>query len=282
MEAREFCTDVNLSRLYHDPSSVRHCVSGIQTQVNDDLFHLGGVGGHRGEIRRKDCGELDAVAHHTPEEALDPCDQGIQVHILGLQDLLPGKCKQLSDQTSRASYLFADRIEPLTRRAVLRHLTVSQLRPAENDSKSVVDVVRYAASKSPDGLKSPELIELLFESPQFSTLFRFLQLSPDRGKKTCHVILHHIVLRALLEGLHRDVFANRARQENEGRLRVSCAQQSERLQSGTARHRLITNDHAPPFPASASAHAGRCIDSLVCDVIPSTAQFADEQDRIIL
>src|SRR5260370_25947430 len=130
VKMQHLVADLDGSRFYRDSSSTRHRVSGIQTQVHEDLLDLRRIRVDRGKVRPKINSELDAISEHALQEFLSLPDQGIEVHVVGLQHLLARKGKQLSDETSRAGYLFADRLKPSPRRAVLRDLLVSQLCPS--------------------------------------------------------------------------------------------------------------------------------------------------------
>src|SRR5260370_7130365 len=113
--------DLDGSRFYRDSSSTRHRVSGIQTQVHEDLLDLRRIRVDRGKVRPKINSELDAISEHALQEFLSFPAQGIAAHVLGLQHLLARKVNQLSHDTTPPIHLFADPPNPPPRTSPLRN-----------------------------------------------------------------------------------------------------------------------------------------------------------------
>src|SRR5439155_7081017 len=74
------------------------------------------------------------------------------------------------------------------------------------------------------------------------------QLPLDGGDQTPEISLGEKVLRTGLHRLDRDVLADRARDEDEGRIEIARSQQGQGRRPAERRHAVVADHQIPPMP----------------------------------
>ena len=144
-------------------SPVGHGVSRIHRQVGNHLLHLPGVCLDAAEAGRQDNGQVDVLADQAPEHALHPGNQRVEIHHLGLQDLLAAEGEQLAGQRSRSLSGPANFLQVLMQRVVVCHLRQCEFSRSVDDGEEIVEVVRDAAGELANRLHLLRLLELTFK-----------------------------------------------------------------------------------------------------------------------
>jgi hypothetical protein len=154
-------------RPHDDASPARHRVTGVDDKVDHDLLELARLGHGLCETWRQiefqRHGHIDPPEQH-PLERPKGC---VDVHQHGLRGLTPAECQQLLGQLLRPIGCVSDLLElvldQLGRCSVCVQVHLDELHRRLNHHQQVVEVVRDAASQTPDGLQLLGVAELLFE-----------------------------------------------------------------------------------------------------------------------
>src|SRR5258707_13750156 len=82
--------------------AVGHRIAGVDGEIQDDLFHLTGVGEDRSQIRRELRRDRDVLADQAAKEFFHSSDNVIQLELAGLDSLLSAEGEELSRKCYRA------------------------------------------------------------------------------------------------------------------------------------------------------------------------------------
>ena len=84
-----------------DASATRHRVSGVETQIDDDLLDLAAIDLREGQRRGQHRRERDVLADETPQHRAGVLNDRVHVHRMRLEDRLASEEEQLSGEERR-------------------------------------------------------------------------------------------------------------------------------------------------------------------------------------
>ena len=90
-----------------------------------------------------------------------------------------------------------------------------------------------------------EVADALFGLRALAPHVGIAQFAVDRGDQAAQVVLDDVVVGAVLHRIDGDLFADRARHENERHFEAAIANHRERGGAAEARHRVVGNDEIP-------------------------------------
>ena len=99
------------------------------------------------------------------------------------------------------------------------------------------------------------------------------QLPLDGRDQPPEIALGEEILRACLHRLDRDVLADRARDEDEGRIGITRPQQGEGRRAAERRHAVVANHEIPRMTIEGGRHGRRGVDPLVCRLVARALQL---------
>ena len=149
--------------LDHERPSGRHGIPGIRGEVDQHLLELHAVG-HDGHVRALQHGlERYVLADQVHQEFLHPADDGIQIHRLGMQDLLSAEGKDALGQPG-GSFRGLEHVFGVGALFVVAlHLFEQQVPVPEDRGQDIVEVMGNAPGQQADGFHLLRLQELLLE-----------------------------------------------------------------------------------------------------------------------
>jgi hypothetical protein len=109
---------------------------------------------------------------------------------------------------------------------------------------------------------------------------RIAQLAVDGGNETREVVLDDVVVGAVFHRLDGNLFANRARHEDERHLEPAVAHHCQRGGPAESRHRVIGDDQ---IPVVAIELFGKClgvVDASAVGLVAALAQVLDQEQRV--
>ena len=140
-EGRRFL-ELDIVGADRDRASVGHGVTGVHGQIGQDLTELPRIDLDRVQIRLQPGQQLDLLAEHAPEHARVLLDNRVDVHHLGLQNLLAAEGEQVLGQlggtlagTADLAQVVADRVLAAVERLQ------GDVGEAVDDRQEVVEVV---------------------------------------------------------------------------------------------------------------------------------------------
>ena len=107
------------------------------------------------------------------------------------------------------------------------------------------------------------------------------QLPLDGRDQPPEIALGEEILRARLHRLDRDVLADRARDEDEGRIGIARAQQGEGRRPAECRHAVVADHEIPRMTIQCGRHGGRGVNPLVCRLVARLLQLPQQQSGVV-
>jgi len=135
--------------------------------------------------------------------------------------------------------------------------------------------------EAPDRLHALRLAIPLLGALARSPRLDLAQLAHDRGAEPREVVLHDVVARARAHGLHGGLLADRARDDDEGRVDAAGLQQRERFGSAEARQVVIGDHEVPRTARERRLELGRGLDALGRRLVAGAPQLAQQQLRVV-
>ncbi len=191
-------------------AALGHGVAGIDAEVEDHLLDLGGVRGHRRQVRRRPELQGDVLADHPAQHLLQAVEQGAQIHRGGGQGtVLPAEGQQLVDQGAGLRAGAQDALE-VAAGVAGGQVAAQQLAVAHDHLQEVVEVVGDAAGQAADRLHLLGVLHLALEAPLLGDVLHqgdhqgHLAIGPEQGQL---LDIHHVAGGGELA--HRPVAAQR-------------------------------------------------------------------------
>jgi hypothetical protein len=144
-------------------AAVGHGVAGVDAEVHQNLFDLGGIGANQGESGSEDGLDFDIAADYFFEEIESLGDALVQVYIARLENLAARKGQQLTGKCSGSFRLLMDLLKMAAEASAFFGLFHADVGPAHDGADHVVEVVSDSAGELADGFELLRLQELLFE-----------------------------------------------------------------------------------------------------------------------
>ncbi len=237
--------DVDVAGFDQEAAAVGHGVAGVGREVHHDLLELRAVGLEAAEARRREQGQLDALADQALQHLLHAEQDRVQIDHRRLEDLLAPEGEQLAGQlacplTCQAHFLEieADRVAGLE--LVERHLGVT-----EHHRQQVVEVVRDAAGQATDGLELLGLAEPLLDALAFGDAQRqVVEQDVERDREARRGILQRRLFR------QRDARVRLARRGG-----LHDPRKSRRRSARDSRG-ILPERACPRFPPDTAPHEG--------------------------
>ena len=148
---------------------------GIDHQVHDDLFELGGIGLHRlqGLVEKDD--QVDVFADEPAQHRLQVGDHRIEVGHPGLQQLLAAEGQELAGQGGGPLRRFPDSFQVAEDGIFLPERHHDDLIVAHDGSQYIVEVMGHSARQPSYHLHSLGLQQLLFQHDAFVDVYKETQ-----------------------------------------------------------------------------------------------------------
>ncbi len=150
-----------------DPAGAGDGVTGVDTEVGEDLVELRGVHAHRPDLLAGLPDQVDVLADEAAEHLQGGVHTAVQIEHLRVDRLPPGKGEYLAGDLGGAGGGVGDLREIGVQGGVGRHLVQGDLRIAEDDTQHVVEIVRHAPGQPADGLHLLAVEELVLQSLPF-------------------------------------------------------------------------------------------------------------------
>ena len=162
----------HVARADRQLATVRHGVTGVHRQVDDDLLELGQVGAHRPQVPPVPHVELDPLPEQPLQQHAELGQDLAEMHHLRPQGLPPRERQQLPHEPGGPVGVLLDLHDVLERRIRRPVVHQQQVRIAEDALQHVVEVMRHAAGQLADGLHLLRLGELRLQRPLLGGLER--------------------------------------------------------------------------------------------------------------
>ena len=217
-------------------ASFRHRITGIDDQVQDDLFDLPRIRFDEAQSRLQDSLQMDVLADQGLEHGLKVRYHGIQVQHFQVLNLPAAEGQQLACQGCGPPSRFLDMLDVFASKeigseAVDHKFTVA---PLVFTHATVID----ATGKPADRLHLLSLAKLLFQSGSvlvgqlaFPPFLNLAQGTTHGMGQSCEVVFQHVVCGAGFQRCDRCVFSDGAGHKNEGDVRTQFSHMSQRRQS---------------------------------------------------
>src|SRR5207253_8008157 len=145
-------------------ASFRHRITGIDDQVQDDLFDLPRIRFDEAQSRLQDGLQMDVLADQGLEHGLKVRYYGIQVQHFQVLNLPAAEGQQLACQGCGPPSRFLDMLDVFASKEIGSEAVDHKFTVAGNGRQQVVEVMRDAAGKPADRLHLLSLAKLLFKS----------------------------------------------------------------------------------------------------------------------
>src|SRR5688572_17619882 len=119
----------------------------------------------------------------------------------------------------------------------------------------------------------------------FGTLlphFGVTKLAIDRRDQPVEVVLDDVVVGAVLHGVDRDLFADRARYENEWYFEAAVTHHGQRRGAAETRHRVVRDHHVPVVLIQGCGKRLFAVDAGVVRLVSALPQVFNEESRVVL
>src|SRR5271155_244656 len=150
-------------------AAVGHAVPGVETQVHEHVLDLRGIGldgleGSGGQLH------FDILAENFIQKSDHATGDGVQIDGARLQHLTASESQEFAGETGSAIRLFANSREALGDLGFALTQFEAQLRPAQDCTDHVIEIMRNAASELANSFEFLRLAQLTFHGAKLGNV----------------------------------------------------------------------------------------------------------------